>query len=577
MRILILYCEEGEGHASVARTLAVELDSVGAETIVHDALHEGLGRVIPFFSRDAYRVQVRWLRWTYGLEYFLFTHFPPTRAIARAGLAFFGARPLRRLIERLQPTVIVSTHPAVTNVLGALRRRGRLDLPVVATVTDFGVHSLWAHRGVDLHLVMHERSVAHVERVAGAGSARVVDAIVAPPFRSALVQAEARRALGLPAEGAIAVISGGGWAVGRVEAALQAAVGVDELTVVVLTGKNELLRRRLEERVDGRERVRVLPFTAQMPELLTAADVLIDSTLGVTCLEALSAGCRLIAFGAPPGHSRDNARALAALGLAATPRRSEELTELLAEVARQRSRMPRLLPAAESSTTAILNARARVQPAKSRRPAIVAGAATLATLAFTGWTFASPTPYPLVARAFDLGGLQQVDTRRPEVALVVVAPQERIPELARLLARSRVHASFALSSAPSATVVRSLARFHDGVLPATSAGGATGILGFRRRLVGVAKALDVRGRFYYLRPRSGFTLADYLAAREAGGLPVTASVNVEGAGVHAGAIVLVDTSRIQARDSLTAALELLASRHLRAVPLEELLASASKA
>src|ERR671936_2243170 len=240
MRILILYCEEGEGHASVARTLAVELDALGVDAIVHDALHDGLGRIIPFFSRDAYRVQVRWLRWTYGLEYFLFTRFPLTRAIGRAGLAFFGGRALRRLVERLRPDLVVSTHPAVTNVLGALRRNGRLSVPVVATVTDFGVHALWAHRGVDLHLVMHERSVGPIERVAGAGSARVVEPIVAPAFRSNSLQTEARRALGLPAAEAVAVISGGGWAVGRVEAALEAAVVVPGLTVVVLTGRNEL-------------------------------------------------------------------------------------------------------------------------------------------------------------------------------------------------------------------------------------------------------------------------------------------------------------------------------------------------
>ena len=424
---------------------------------------------------------------------------------------------------------------------------------------------------------MHERSLARVERVAGAGSARVVDAIVAPAFRSAPVQADARRALGLPVEGPIAVISGGGWAVGRVEAALTAAIAVDGLTVVVLTGKNELLRRRLEERVDENGRVRVVPFTARMPELLTAADVLVDSTLGVTCLEALSAGCRLIAFGVPPGHSRDNARALTALALADTPRRSSELTELLAEVACRRSRMPELLPAAESSTAAILNARARVEPAKSRRPAIVATAATVATLAFTGWTFASPTPYPLVARAFDLGGLHEVETRQPDVALVIDAPQSLIPQLARTLARRGVHASFAVPTAPSVTLLRTVTGLHDGVLPATSAGGATGILGFRKRLVVVAKALDARGRFYYLRPRSGFTLADYLAAREAGGLPVSASDDLQLADLHAGAIVRVAASRSQARDSLTTALALLWSRHLRAVRLEELLASASRA
>ena len=99
----------------------------------------------------------------------------------------------------------------------------------------------------------------------------------------------------------------------------------------------------------------------------------------------------------------------------------------------------------------------------------------------------------------------------------------------------------------------------------------------------LAGALGVRGRFYYLRPRSGFTLADYLAAREAGGLPVTSSVSVDGAtdpkytGLHAGSVVLVELNRDQARDSLTAALALLESRELRAVPLPELLASASRA
>ena len=583
MRILILYCEEGEGHASVARTLAAELDSLGIETTVHDALNSGLGRVIPFFSRDAYRVQVRRLRWTYGLEFLFFTRFPPTRAFARAGLAFLGGRPLRRLVGRVQPSVIVSTHPAVTNVLGALRRRGRLEIPVVATVTDFGVHSLWAHRGVDRHLVMHERSVEPIERVAGSGSARVVEPIVAPGFRSNGGQREARRILGLPCDGAVAVISGGGWAVGDIELAVDAALAVEGLTVIVLAARNEVLRRRLEERLNGRERVHVLPFTTKMPELLAAADVLVDTSLGVTCLEALSAGCRVIAFGAPPGHSRDNARALAALGLAERPRTSRKLTALLEEVAREPTRVPGLLPSAQDPTAAILSAQARVGPAKSRRPALVAGAATLATLAFTGWTFASPTPYPLVARALDLGGLQSVQTSRPDVALVVDAPLNRIATLAQRLARRGMQGSFAVSSRPSGELMQTLAHDGDTVLPATSPGGPAGLLGFRRRLLALAHAVGNRGRFYYLRPRSGFTLADYLAAREAGGVPVTASVTFDSAAapslddLQPGAIVVVDASRAQARDSLTAALALLASRDLRPVPLDALLASASRA
>ena len=109
------------------------------------------------------------------------------------------------------------------------------------------------------------------------------------------------------------------------------------------------------------------------------------------------------------------------------------------------------------------------------------------------------------------------------------------------------------------------------------------LLRFRKHLVELARGLGDDGRFYYLRPRSGFTLADYLAARQAGGLPVTASVTMDGSAapergeVHAGAIVLVEAGSPQARDSLTAALALLASRDLRAVSLSELVASAARA
>src|SRR5262249_21846901 len=194
-----------------------------------------------------------------------------------------------------------------------------------------------------------------------------------------------------------------------------------------------------------------------------------------------------------------------------------------------------------------------------------------------------PIPYPIVAKAFDLGGLQQVDIVRPEAALVVDAPQPQITRLARLLAASREHASFVVSTPPPAALLDELGRLHDGLLPATSSGGPMALLRFREHLVVLAKGLRARGRFYYLRPRSGFTLADYFAARQAGGLPVTASVTLDGTempeldDVHPGAIVLVVADSGQALDSLTTALALLESRDLRAVSLAELVASAARA
>lgn len=571
MRVLILFCEEGEGHAAAARVLARELVDSGAEVVVEDAMKRGLGRLIPLLSRDAYHVQVQRLRWTYGLEYHLFTRFPPMRWAGRRGLAFFGGRPLLRLIRGVQPDVVVSTHPAVTNVLGFLRRRGRLRVPAVATITDFGVHPLWAHVGVDLHLVMHDSVVPAVEAVAGKDSVAVVAPIVAPEFGAGQAREDARRALGLPPEAPLALVSGGGWGVGDLVSVVAAALEVPELEVVCLTGRNDLVQRRVERRFAGEPRLRVVPFTDRMPEYLAAADVLVDATLGVTCLEALRAGCRLVACGAPPGHSRDNARALARLGLAEVAASPRELPAILRDTVGLPP-APVALPMGRRAAEAILAAQARIAVRRSRRrPIAVAAGASLAALVVAGWTFASPTPYPVVARVLDLESLTRVTTTAPEVAVVVVAGDAQIASLSREFERRRMRVSFAIDTPLNPAEQQQLTELHDGLLPMLAPVGTRDVLRAHTRLLQLRQALHLGARFYYLRPAAGFTLSDYVAARTAGGMPVAGDARLA-----YGSVVVVDARRGYGTRAVAALASSLALRGVRSVPLAELLASAAR-
>ena len=64
-----------------------------------------------------------------------------------------------------------------------------------------------------------------------------------------------------------------------------------------------------------------------MPELLAAADVLVHSTGGVTCLEARAAGTPVVSYGLPVGHARLNTRAMAALDLLRLANDTDELRE----------------------------------------------------------------------------------------------------------------------------------------------------------------------------------------------------------------------------------------------------------
>ena len=214
-RVLILSADIGEGHDLPARVLAAELQAKQpqARVVVADGLR-AMGRVIGAIVRDNSRLVLQRAPWLYDLQYWLLSRFPPGGWVAGTVGRVFGASGLLRLVREHDPDVIVSTYPGVTEVLGQLRRNGRLAIPLVSAITDLAGLRHWAHPGVDLHLVTHQEAIEEVERIAGPGNTRWVSGLTSPAFDKPRPAQEARRALDLPPEGKLVVVSGGGWAVG---------------------------------------------------------------------------------------------------------------------------------------------------------------------------------------------------------------------------------------------------------------------------------------------------------------------------------------------------------------------------
>src|SRR5271154_747534 len=246
-RVLILSADVGEGHAAAARALAEQLGASPAptEVTVIDGL-AAMGRVLRPVVEDGYRVQLRFLPWTYTVVYWTLKHVPPIRALARRLLCLFGSRPLARTIARYEPDVVVSTYPAVTVVLARLRRTAVVQCPTVATITDLAGLFFWAQPGIDMHLVMYGESMSSVERIAGPGRVRLGRPLIPPGVRRPGSSGGARRALGLSEEGRVVVVSGGGWGVGDVAGAVREFTKVPEVTsIVCLAGSNEQLEHKL--------------------------------------------------------------------------------------------------------------------------------------------------------------------------------------------------------------------------------------------------------------------------------------------------------------------------------------------
>jgi len=584
-RVLILSADVGEGHAAAARALACQIEDSGeqAEVTVIDGL-AAMGRLLRPVVEDGYRVQLRIMPWTYTLMYWLLERVAPIRWSARRLLCLFGSRPLARRIAEHDPDVIVSTYPAVTVVLARLRRIKKVHCPTVATITDLTGLFFWAQPGIDMHLVMYGESMPSVERIAGQGSVCLVRPLISADFLGPRCSLQARRALGLPEEGRMVVVSGGGWGVGDLEGAVRELSGLEEVSsIVCLAARNEELGARLRSVFAQEPRVRVYGFTDKMPEMLAAADVLVHSTGGVTCLEAKAAGTPVVSYGLPVGHARLNTRAMATLELLRLANNTDELRDHVRASFAEVSAGAELDPAqptsrfAERSLQELLvsdgrSPRARVQgqsavglatvathhepagQAVHEQPAavdLVLGAprrvrsiplwrlrlVALATpfvllLSVGTWTLSTDEVAALANVLLHVHPLTHVRTGQPEVGIIVQAPANDVTLVAAELAGRGIHVSFADDGGvPSHATIASLHALGDELLPEVLPGSAL-LRWVRTRgaLRSQARALGLRHKFYFLQPPGGLTVGQMLLARVAGAMPVKGALRLNATG-----------------------------------------------
>jgi UDP-N-acetylglucosamine:LPS N-acetylglucosamine transferase len=524
-RVLILSANVGEGHAAAARALRQQLengpDDVEVEVI--DGLR-GMGPVLRYVVEDGYRTQLRFMPWSYSIYYWLLEHVAPVRLVTRTLLCRLGGRRLRRLIGEHAPDVVVSTYPAVTVVLGRLRRLGLVNCLTVATITDMTGLFFWAQRGIDMHLVMYDASLAPVERIAGRDSVQLVRPLIAAEFLEPCDRNAAREELGLPLDGRVIIVSGGGWGVGDIGGAVDELSQIPDATLVCLAGKNDLLREKLGSRFAGNQSVRVLGFTDKMPVLLAAADVLVHSTGGVTCLEAVARGCPVVSYGLPVGHAKINTQAMADLDLVRLAHSTDELCDLVRDSCDQRrSERRREFDPMPDASEVVLRSPLRVRTIPAWRPRL-ANTTSALILAMGAGTWMLSTDELATAAQKIVPPVQTWPTSKPDVAVIVRTPAATVGQVAQRLREDGVEASFAMTTAPTDAAIGRLRALGDAPMCEINPARALRWVETRSHLRREARALRLEHRFYYYAPRGSLTVGQILTARTAGARQVEGSV-----------------------------------------------------
>jgi processive 1,2-diacylglycerol beta-glucosyltransferase len=323
--VVVVSASIGAGHDGVARELARRLRRRGIPVAIVDLLSLFPGRS-GGLARGGYHSMIDRQPWLYDLLFAIGCRLPGAAPITRLLL-----RPVRyRLLAALpaDTSAVVATYPLGAQVLGPLRRHGRLAVPVVTYLTDFAVHPLWVAPGVDVHCAAHQVSAAQAVRLGAAGVHACGRLAPAPAPGSTTDRYAARRRLGLPERERLALLVAGSWGVGEVAAAAVEIAQTGAAVPVVVCGHNAELRYRLA----ARGLRYVYGWVERMPELLRAVDVLVENAGGLTAVEAMAAGVPVLTYRPIPGHGRANAAAMARAGVASWVRTRKALGPTLCEL-----------------------------------------------------------------------------------------------------------------------------------------------------------------------------------------------------------------------------------------------------
>jgi UDP-N-acetylglucosamine:LPS N-acetylglucosamine transferase len=340
-RVLVLSASVGSSHNSMADALreGVLANEPEAEVTVLKNFRP-LGRRLGPYLDWSFKLHFGELGWSYDLTYLFFTRIGLAEALGSEALYRVGAAELARTIAAQRPDVVVATHPVFNPVLSRMRRDGKLDIPAATVICELGGLEFWLQTHLDLHMTIYPEAADVVSRQLPGARVEAVRPLVSEAFYR---EPQPDRVAGLlpPGSGPLVLVSGGGWGLGDLAGAVDAALALPETRVTVVAGQNEEARRSLEQRYGGSTRVSVLGFTKAMSDLLGVAHAFVHTTIGTSCLEARLRGLSTICFGLFVGHIRDNAASLGDYGYAHLARTEAELSRAIRQVL-DAGRPPRL-------------------------------------------------------------------------------------------------------------------------------------------------------------------------------------------------------------------------------------------
>lgn len=331
MKALVLSCNTGEGHNAAGRAIQDACTQCGIHCDFADALRftgELFSKGISGGYVSITKYSPRIFKFIYdagGLISNTNRRYSPAYLLNRPAAARMG-----EFIREGGYDTVFLTHLFPAETITALHRNGRIEANTFAVATDYTCYPFWAEltptRFVSPHARINEE---YLQRGISPEKLLTTGIPVSPRFSVTVPRDEARRQLGIPTDRPAYLIMSGSMGFGHLDQLADEILRRqgNEVTLLMLCGRNARLIEHLRQRFGERENLRLIPFTREIPLYMDASDVLFSKPGGLTSTEAIVKNIPLIHTAPIPGCETSNAEFFHRLGMSYHAIQVEEQAE----------------------------------------------------------------------------------------------------------------------------------------------------------------------------------------------------------------------------------------------------------
>ena len=338
MKILIFYASYGGGHLNAAKSInEYIINNYKNHDVKMIDCMKYVNKTIEKVTTAAYREMAKKVPWAWGKIYSDSQKGPLAHISSRSNKIL--AIKLLKLLREEQPDLIISTHPFGSQMCSYLKRKGKINAKIATIMTDFAPHDQWlvGKDFTDFYFVAHDKMKEYLVNK-GIPDSKVFATGI--PLSSRFLERYDRNKIlndfSLKDDKINILFFGGGeFGLGKTrtfnifESFVQYC---KDMQIVAIAGKNPKMKLAFEEIVEknnATERVKVLPFTDKVPELMNISDLVVTKPGGMTITESLACNLPIIIINPIPGQEEENAEFLESKGIGLWIKKSDDVLQVL--------------------------------------------------------------------------------------------------------------------------------------------------------------------------------------------------------------------------------------------------------